>query len=79
MIRKRTFVRRMAACIAFGACLGVAATAGAQTVERKPPPPAKDQARKDEKAAPPRPSTPEKPRGEDRIRLDAPVSFPVDI
>jgi hypothetical protein len=79
MMRKRTFVRRMAACVAFGACLGVAATAGAQTVERKPPP-AKDQARKDEKAAPPpRSSAPEKKRGEDRIRLDAPVSFPVDI
>jgi len=53
-----------------------------QSDERKPPPATKGQAKKDDSTRPPRtaqPASREKPRSGERIRLDAPVSFPVDI
>ncbi len=58
------------------------ASAVGQSGERKPPPAAQDHAKQDDKTSPPRPAKPparERQRSDERIRLDAPVSFPVDI
>jgi hypothetical protein len=78
-------------CAALAVCLLAPGAAVGQT---EPPPAAKDRAAKDEKAAEPdksdkqekpereraaRPAAPETKRADERIRLDAPVSFPVDI
>ena len=67
--------------LAIGAVV-ITAPALGQTTERKPPPAAKEAATKDGGAASPaapKPRVPPRPAGEERIRLDAPVSFPVDI
>ncbi|MCG6875925.1 MAG: hypothetical protein LJE97_12620 [Betaproteobacteria bacterium] len=85
MTRARTFLGRHATtCIVLAACLAASApvTVTGQTVERKPAPAAKDRATKDEKTPQPRTARPDardKQRGDERIRIDAPVSFPVDI
>ncbi len=74
--------RRATSWIALIACLVFSTPVAGQSDERKPPPAAKDQARKDDKTGPPRTAKPEvreKKRSDERIRLDAPVSFPVDI
>jgi len=74
--------------IALAVCLVVPVAAIGQSVEPKSPPAAKDQKTKDgragkaDKSEPSRtarPDTREKKPGDERIRLDAPVSFPVDI
>ena len=73
---------RAAVWIIFVAGLFLSVPAIGQSDERKPPPAAKDQAKKDDRARPPRTAKPdaqEKRRSDERIRLDAPVSFPVDI
>jgi len=79
----KSVVRFAALGIVVAACLAAPASALAQSDERKPPPAAKETAKKDDKAgaakqaerAQPR----ARPRGDERIKLDAPVSFPVDI
>jgi len=87
MIRMST-IRHAVARIAFAMCLAVSAAAIGQTGERKPPPATNDRATKGEqsrdrsKSERPPPAQPDarsKNRGNERIRLDAPVSFPVDI
>jgi hypothetical protein len=53
-----------------------------QSEDSKPPPVAKDQAKPDAKPGKSRTAPAgarERPRSGERIRLDAPVSFPVDI
>jgi len=72
--------------IAFAACLAAAAPALGQASDRKPPPATRDSAKQDDKAGAPRAAQPderakqrEKPSARERIKLDAPVSFPVDI
>jgi hypothetical protein len=68
-------------CVVF-ASLILSVPAFGQSGDRKPPPTAKDQARTDDRSGQPRTAKPdakEKRRGDERIRLDAPVSFPVDI
>jgi hypothetical protein len=64
------------------ACLGASLPAAAQTQDPKPP--AAEEKRQDEKekpAPPPRRGreTQKRDPGEERPRLDVPVSFPVDI
>jgi len=85
--------RHAALWIALAACVVVTLPVFGQTSERKAPPAAKDratseQATKDDKPGAtvkserPRAAEPdarERKRGDERIRLDAPVSFPVDI
>ena len=73
---------RAAAWLIAIASLVLPAPAIGQSGERKPPPTAQDQTKKDDRASPPRPAKPaprEKRPGDERIRIDAPVSFPVDI
>jgi hypothetical protein len=53
-----------------------------QSSDSKPPPATKDQTQPDAKSGKSRPAPPEgreRPRSGERIRRDAPVSFPVDI
>jgi hypothetical protein len=72
---------RVARAILLSVGVTIAAQASGQTTDRKPPPATKDRAPKDGSA--PSPSAPmpppERKSGGERIRLDAPVSFPVDI
>ena len=78
----RSIGRRAIACIVLAASLATSAPVIGQTAERKPLPAAKDRVTKDERTPPPRTAKPdarEKQRSGERIRLDAPVSFPVDI
>lgn len=83
MTRQATFTPpRAAVWIVAVACLVFCAPASGQSGERKPPPATKDQAKKDDKTGQPstaKPEVREKRRSSERIRLDAPVSFPVDI
>jgi len=74
--------RCAAATLALVAGLALAGQGLAQTSEQKPPPAAKEAATKSGGAPPPaapKPRAPERKPGDERIRLDAPVSFPVDI
>jgi hypothetical protein len=76
--------RRAAAAlaIALAAWLGAPAPVVGQSGERKPPPAAKEETRKDDRAGQARAAKPDardRKRSEERIRLDAPVAFPVDI
>jgi hypothetical protein len=67
------------ACLLFSA---IAAGQSSQSNDSKPPPASKDQAKPDAKPGKARMANPEgreRPRSGERIRLDAPVSFPVDI
>ena len=60
----------------------IAAGQSSQSSDSKPPPAAKDQAKPDAQPGKSRTTPPEgreRPRTGERIRLDAPVSFPVDI
>ena len=78
--RDLTRHRTAAACLVV--CLAASLPAAAQTQEAKPETAAEKPQSKKEKAAPaPRPRRESRGRdpGEERPRLDVPVSFPVDI
>ena len=85
-MRRLPVVRLGVAALAVAACLAVSAPAPGQSDARKPPPAAQDPAKKDGTSSAPRAARPdpraqprETMRGDERIRLDAPISFPVDI
>ncbi len=89
MMRRTRYLRRRAMdWIILIACLVLPVIAAGQPVQpgqpddTKPPPAAKDQAKPDAKPGKSRTAPAERrerPRSGERIRLDAPVSFPVDI
>lgn len=89
MTANRTFrIGRAIVSVTLAVCLVVPVTAIGQSAEPRSPPAAKDRKTKDagagkaDKSEPSRttaPDTREKKPGDERIRLDAPVSFPVDI
>lgn len=79
MTRIAKSVARRALEIVLVACLGAAASASAQSDARKPPPAAKETAKQGDKAGTAKQEERAQPRRDERIRLDAPVSFPVDI
>jgi len=74
--------RRATDWIILIACLLFAACAAGQSNDSRPPPAAKDQAKPDAQPGKLRTAPPagrDRPPSGERIRLDAPVSFPVDI